>query len=161
GLTFTGLGVFTSMALGAILVVAIAAVGSVTVLPAVLALLGDRIDRGRLWPRRRRRNPDAPGAWQRVATVITARPAASLLVTVTVLAALSLPVLGMRTGDPGVQDLPVHNSVRVADEAIDRAFPGSPTAAQLVVTGHHLDRPAAQRAMRALGQRAERVTGGH
>ena len=52
GLLFTGLGVFTSMALGAILVVAIAAVGSVTVLPAVLALLGDRIDRGRLWPRR-------------------------------------------------------------------------------------------------------------
>jgi RND superfamily putative drug exporter len=160
GLTFTGLGVFTSMALGAILVVAIAAVGSVTVLPALLALLGDRIDRGRLWPRRRR-DPDAPGAWQRVATVVTARPAVSLLVTVAVLAALSIPVLGMRTGDPGVRDLPVSNSVRVADEAIDRAFPGSPTAAQLVVTGAHLGRPAAQRAMRDLGRRAERVTGGH
>ena len=55
GLLFTGFGVFTSMALGAILVVAIAVVGSLTVLPAMLALLGDRIDRGRLWPRRRRR----------------------------------------------------------------------------------------------------------
>ncbi len=161
GLLFTGLGVFTSMALGAILVVAIAAVGSVTVLPAVLALLGDRIDRGRLWPRRRRRNAEAPGAWQRLATVVTARPAASLLVTVAALAALSIPVLSMRTGDPGVRDLPVQNSVRVADEAIDRAFPGTPSDAELVVTGHHLDRPAAQRAMRALGRRAERVTGGH
>ena len=42
GLLFTGFGVFTSMALGAILVVAIAVVGSLTVLPAMLALLGDR-----------------------------------------------------------------------------------------------------------------------
>src|SRR5581483_9925121 len=74
GLLFTGLGVFTSMALGAILVVAIAAVGSVTVLPAVLALLGDRIDRGRLWPRRRPRTPAAPGVWLRVVAGITARP---------------------------------------------------------------------------------------
>jgi RND superfamily putative drug exporter len=159
GLTFTGLGVFTSMALGAILVVAIAAVGSVTVLPAVLALLGDRIDRGRLWPRRR--TSAAPGAWQRVATRITARPAASLLVAVVVLGALSVPVLGLRTGDPGIRDLPADNPVRVADQAIDRAFPGTPTNAQLVVTGHDLGRPAALRAMRDLGRRAERVTGGH
>ena len=92
---------------------------------------------------------------------ITARPAASLLVTVAVLGALSVPVLSMRTGDPGVQDLPANNPVRVADEAIDRAFPGSPTAAQLVVTGHHLGQPTALRAMQDLGRRAERVTGGH
>ncbi len=53
GLLFTGFGVFTSMALGAIVVVAIAVLGSLTVLPATLALLGDRVDRGRVWPRRR------------------------------------------------------------------------------------------------------------
>ncbi len=48
GLLITGLGVFTSMALGAIIVVALSVIGSLTVLPATLALLGDRIDRGRL-----------------------------------------------------------------------------------------------------------------
>ena len=149
------------MALGAILVVVLAAIGSVTVLPAVLALLGDRIDRGRLWPRRRRRHPERPGAWERLASVITARPGVSLVVTVLVLGALSVPVLGMRTGDPGVRDLPVDNALRVADQAIDRAFPGSPTDAQLVVTGHNLGRPAAMSAMRALGEHAEQVTGGH
>jgi RND superfamily putative drug exporter len=142
-------------------VVALAAVGSVTVLPAVLALLGDRIDRGRLWPRRRARADGSPGVWQRIATVITARPRASLLVTVALLGGLAVPVLGMRTGDPGVRDLPVHNSMRVAEQSIDRAFPGSPTDAQLVVTGRHLDSPAAMRAMRAMGDRAERITGGH
>src|SRR6185437_6374721 len=161
GLLFTGLGVFTSMALGAILVVTIAAIGSVTVLPAVLALLGDRIDRGRLWPRRRRCNPTAPGLWHRVVAGITVRPAASLLVTVAVLGALSVPVLGMRTGNPGSRDLSVNNPVRVALQAIDRAFPGAPTDAQLVVTGHNLGRPAAVRALQGLGRRAERVTGGH
>ena len=161
GLTFTGLGVFTSMALGAILVVAIAAIGSVTVLPAVLALLGDRVERGRLWPRRRRRAADAPGMWQRVLTGITARPRASLLATVAVLGALSVPVLGMRTGDPGVRDLPVNNTVRVAERAIDAAFPGTPTAAELVVTGPGLGGRAALHAMHDLGVRAERVTGGH
>ena len=160
GLTFTGLGEFTSMALGAILVVALAAIGSVTVLPAVLALLGDRIDRGRLWPRRRRA-PDTPGVWERVATVVTARPAASLLVTVALLGALSVPVLSMRTGEPGVRDLPVHNAVRVADQAIEHAYPGAPGDAELVVTGRDLHRPAARRAMQELGRRAERVTGGH
>ena len=161
GLTVTGLGVFTSMALGAILVVALAAIGSVTVLPAVLALLGDRIDRGRLWPRRRRRHPERPGAWARLAAGITARPGVSLGLTVLVLGALTVPVLGMRTGDPGVRDLPATNAVRVADRAIDRAFPGSPTNAQLVVTGHNLDRAAAVKAIHALGKRAEQVTGGH
>ncbi|HEX4009167.1 MAG TPA: MMPL family transporter [Solirubrobacteraceae bacterium] len=168
GLLFTGLGVFTSMALGAIIVVAIAALGSVTVLPAVLALLGDRIDRGRLWRRRRHgRGRDAhgrdarPGAWQRIATAITARPRAALLVTVAVLGALALPVLGMRTADPGEHDLSAHNPVPVAEQAIERAFPGAPDDAQLVVAGHHLGRPPAQRALRALGQRAEAVTRGH
>jgi uncharacterized membrane protein YdfJ with MMPL/SSD domain len=159
GLLFTGLGVFTSMALGAILVVTIAAIGSVTVLPAVLALLGDRIDRGRLWPRRR--NPAAPRVWHRVLMAITAYPAASLLATVVVLGALAVPLLSMRTGNPGPRDLPVTNPLRVADEAIDRAFPGTPTEAQLVVTGHDLGRPAALRAMSDLGRRAEQVTGGH
>ena len=160
GLTLTGLGVFTSMALGAILVVAIAAVGSVTVLPAILALLGDRIDRGRVWPRRRRSSGSA-GAWQRVATAITARPRASLLVTVALLGALSVPVLGMRTGDPGARDLPHDNKVLLAERAIDRAFPGSPTDAQLVVTGHALGSSRSVAAMRSMGRGAERVTGGH
>jgi uncharacterized membrane protein YdfJ with MMPL/SSD domain len=162
GLLFTGLGVFTSMALGAIIVVAIAALGSVTVLPAVLALLGDRIDRGRLWRRRRRGHgrKARPGAWERIATAITARPRAALLVTAAVLGALALPVLGMRTADPGEHDLSAHNPVLVAEQAIERAFPGAPDDAQLVVAGHDLGRPAAQRALRALGQRAEAVTRG-
>jgi uncharacterized membrane protein YdfJ with MMPL/SSD domain len=161
GLMFTGLAVFTSMALGAILVVAIAAIGSVTVLPAVLSLLGDRVDRGRLWPRRRRRRAQTGGAWRRLLVTITGHPGTALVMTVCLLGALSVPVLSMRTADPGEHDLPVANKVVVAERAIDRAFPGAPTDAELVVSGRHLDRAAATRALRDLGDRAEKVTGGH
>jgi uncharacterized membrane protein YdfJ with MMPL/SSD domain len=48
GLLVTGMKVFESMALATIAVVAIAVLGSLTVLPAVLAMLGDRVDKGRL-----------------------------------------------------------------------------------------------------------------
>ena len=73
GLLITGLQQFASMAVGVIIVVAIAVLGSLTVLPATLALLGDRIDRGRLpglgkprvrrgvWGARRRRGHAPPG----------------------------------------------------------------------------------------------------
>ncbi len=161
GLLFTGLGVFTSMALGAILVVAIAALGSVTVLPAVLALLGDCVDRGRLWGRRRRGNRSRSGVWHAIAVRVTARPRASLLVTVCLLGGLALPVLGMRTADPGEHDLPAGNPVLVAEHAIERAFPGAPADAALVVTGQNLHRAHAYSELRALGRRAEAVTGGH
>jgi uncharacterized membrane protein YdfJ with MMPL/SSD domain len=159
GLAFTGLGVFTSMALGAILVVAIAAIGSVTVLPAVLALLGDRVDRGRLWPRRRSR-PAGSGAWYWIAKRITARPRVSLLVTVCLLGALAVPALSMRTAEPGEHDLPKGNPVLVAEQAIEHYFPGAPADAELVVSGRHLDTPAAAAQLRTLGRRAEAVTGG-
>jgi uncharacterized membrane protein YdfJ with MMPL/SSD domain len=76
GLLFTGNAVFVSMALGAILVVAIAVLGSLTVLPATLALLGDKVDRGRLWRRRRagRGARLTGGVWGRFARALTARP---------------------------------------------------------------------------------------
>ena len=160
GLAFTGLGEFTSMALGAILVVAIAAIGSVTVLPAVLALLGDRVDRGRLWPRRRARRASGSGAWRWIAERITARPRLSLLVTVCLLGTLAVPALGMRTAKPGEHDLPADNPVLVAERAVEHYFPGAPADAELVVSGRDLRRHRAAVELRALGRRAEAVTGG-
>ncbi len=93
GLLFTGFGVFTSMALGAILVVLIAVVGSLTVLPAMLALLGDRVDRGRLWPRRRKaRTRRRRTMWQVLAGGVTNHPRTSLALALVILAALAAPL---------------------------------------------------------------------
>ena len=154
GLLITGLSVFTSMALGTIVVVAIAVLGSLTVLPATLALLGDRVDRGRLpFPRRRVRS--RPGLWARVAAAVTRRPAAWLVTSVCLLVALALPAVEMKTGDNELpRDLPVVQT----DRAIERAFPGAPEDAQLVVTGTALDERGPQ--LRALARRALDVTGG-
>ncbi len=162
GLLFTGFGVFTSMALGAIVVVAIAVLGSLTVLPAMLALLGDRVDRGRLWPRRwaRRRRPRRRSAWNAVAAAVTGRPRLALATAVVLLVALALPLLSIQTADPGEHDFPANMPVLVAEHAIERAFPGSSDTADLVVRGSHLGQPEALAGLRAIGRQGLAITGG-
>jgi uncharacterized membrane protein YdfJ with MMPL/SSD domain len=159
GLLFTGFGVFTSMALGAILVVAIAVLGSLTVLPAMLALLGDRIDRGRLWPRRRRhRGRRRRSVWQVLAAIVTGRPRVALASSLALLAVLAVPVLSIKTAEPGQDDVPANTPIRVAESAINRAFPGSSDTADLVISGHRLGHAVAQ--LRAVGRRGLAITGG-
>ena len=97
------------MAVGTIAVVAVAVLGSLTVLPAALSLLGDRLDRGRLPLIGRRRGAatvaaraggGAVGAfWGRLAARATRRPATALAAGIVLLLALAVPALSMRTAD--------------------------------------------------------------
>jgi RND superfamily putative drug exporter len=161
GLLFTGFGVFTSMALGAILVVTIAVTGSLTVLPAMLALLGDRVDRGRIWPRRRYRpGTQRRSGWHVVATAVTGRPRLALGAAVVLLAALTVPLLSIQTADLGEHNFPQNMPVVVADHAIEHWFPGSSNTADLVVSGHRLGQPDTVARLRAIGERGLRITGG-
>jgi RND superfamily putative drug exporter len=160
GLLFTGLAVFTAMALATIVVVAIAVVGSVTVLPAVLALLGDRIDKGRIPLIGRRRIRAGNGAWGALARGVTRRPGVALVVAVCVLGSLAVPAIDMHPASSGTNALPADNPVRVAERALDRAFPGAPSDAEVAVTGRGLHTTAAQARLKALGERAMDVTGG-
>lgn len=176
GLLVTGIAAFTSMALGTILVVAIALVGSLTVLPAVLTLLGDRVDRGRiplLGRRRERRErderraaangrpiPHRPSGWERIATAVTGRPRVALLTAVLVLGGLAVPALGMKLADTGTASLPGDVPEVQALRAVDQAFPGAPASADLVVSGERLDARDARSALAAVGREAERITGG-
>jgi RND superfamily putative drug exporter len=159
GLLLSGNGVFISIGLATSLVVAIAVIGSVTVLPAMLELLGDRIDRGRL-PRRLRRapKPAGTGAWAKVAEAVTRRPMASLVTSVCILGALAAPVVTLDTNDAGIDSLPAELSVVQAQRAIERDFPGAPSTAKLVVTGDGLGSRAAE--LEALGRRAADAVGG-
>ncbi len=157
GLLFTGFGVFTSMAVGAIVVVAMAVLGSVTVLPAVLALLGDRVDKGRLG-RRRRTGTDRGGAWGLVARAVTGHPRSALVLALLLLVGIAAPIVRMHTANPGANDLPAHTPVIVAQHAIERAFPGSSDTAELVVSGHGLGSARARAALAQLGQQGQRIT---
>jgi RND superfamily putative drug exporter len=162
GLLFTGSNVFTSIGLATMVVVAIAVLGSVTVLPAVLAKLGDRVNRGRIpfLGRRHGRRGDRPGPWAVLARGVTGHPVPSLVIAACVLGALAVPVLQMRTANPDITDLPKDTPVRVAFEAIDHAFPGTPQLVTLVVRGRDLSSPAEHHRLAILGRRAERVAGG-
>ena len=161
GLLLTGLSVFTSMALGTIVVVAFAVIGSVTVLPATLALLGDRVNKGRLpFLHRLRRRRAGHSAWARLAGTVTRRPLASLVCAVCVLAALAVPALDMHPANSGLSALPADTPVLVAERAIEHTFPGAPSDAELVVSSHNLGSPAARQRLRDLGARAREITHG-
>ena len=159
GLLFTGLAIFTSMALATIVVVLIAVIGSLTVLPATLALLGDRIDKGRLpFLGRRRARAARPGVWARLARTVTRRPVVSLVTAVCLLGTLAIPALELKPANSFESALPADLPPVAAQRAIERAFPGAPNDAELVVTGRGLDR--ARPGLQALGERAQAVTGG-
>jgi uncharacterized membrane protein YdfJ with MMPL/SSD domain len=160
GLLFTGFGVFTSMALGAILVVLIAVVGSLTVLPAMLALLGDRIDRGRLWRRRRTRARTRRTTWQALAAAVTNHPRISLATALVILAALAAPLISIQTAEPGQNDVSPNTPIRVANTAIERAFPGSTDTADLVISGHGLHSQRARQQLQRIGHEGQQITGG-
>jgi uncharacterized membrane protein YdfJ with MMPL/SSD domain len=158
GLLLSGSAIFVSTGLASMLVVAIAVLGSMTVLPAMLALLGDRVDRGRLPFAGRRRRAGRRGFWARSAAVVTRRPVAALVTAVCLLGALAAPVVDLDTGESAAGSLPNELPVVSAQTAIERSFPGAPSTAQLVVTGERLEgaRPELER----LGERAAREVGG-
>jgi uncharacterized membrane protein YdfJ with MMPL/SSD domain len=163
GLLVTGMEVFASMALGTMVVVVLAVIGSVTVLPAMLALLGDKVNRPRP-PRFRRRRATTRrrrSAWEGIAGAVTRRPAVALALACCLLGALAVPAMQMRTASPDISDLPRDNAVVRAQNAIERTFGTGTAGAQLVVTRAQLGTPAQRAGLRELGREAARAAHGH
>jgi hypothetical protein len=150
GLFLTGYALFTGMAIGAIVVVGIAVAGSLTVLPALLSWLGDRVDKGRV-PLLGRRRAAAPpsGVWSALVRRVVRRPLLWGGAATIVMLAIAAPALGMRLAYPAIdapQNLPVVSTV----EAIQAAFPQSPAPAEVVITGQRLTGPAVTSAISRL-----------
>ncbi len=143
GLYVFGGATFNSLATGAILVVAIAVLGSVTVLPALLVKLGRWVDRPRvplLW--RVNRRIGHGGISSRVLGPVVRRPGWSLLASGAVVTALAVPALGMTLHAGNLDTLPpdldeVQTFQRIAEE-----FPHEGTTATVVVRGPEADREA-------------------
>ncbi|WP_424186863.1 MMPL family transporter [Actinokineospora sp. G85] len=135
GLLFTGMDVFRGLAVGVVLVVGLAVVGSVTVLPALLAVLGHRVDRGRVpWLGRGRTTARESRFWSAVATGVVRRPVVWGTAGALGLVVLALPALDMRLQDPATTDsLP--RSVAQVDAAlrVQEAFPGSAAPARIAI----------------------------
>jgi RND superfamily putative drug exporter len=134
GMYITGNSTFQSFATGTILVVAVAVAGSVSVLPAMLSLLGDKIDRGRVpFVRRLHREGGESGFWAVVVDRVLRHPWISVVVAGGLLIALALPTLRLHTANSGVQGLPRDLPVMRTYDRIQRAFPGEPLAATVAV----------------------------
>jgi RND superfamily putative drug exporter len=135
GLLLTGIDLFTGIAVGTIMVVGVAVVGSLTFLPALLSLLGPWADRGRIPFLGRRRTQARPSrVWGALVRRVVRRPLLFGGAAVLGLLALAVPALGMRTGSPAI-DLPSRLPVVHTLDQIQRAFPSRPAPAQVVVTG--------------------------
>jgi uncharacterized membrane protein YdfJ with MMPL/SSD domain len=156
GLFFMGDADGTAMAIGSILVVGVAVLGSLTVLPAVLAKLGDRVHHSRL-PLLRRvgRTQRDSRLWGMVLGRVLRRPVVSLVAGVAVLVALALPALGMQTKVTGIADIPRDAfPVLQTYDRIDAAFPAEAASAQAVVRADDAGAPAVTDAIETLSERA-------
>jgi uncharacterized membrane protein YdfJ with MMPL/SSD domain len=140
-----------SMALGAILVVAVSLLASATLLPALLSLLGHRAARpGRLAAlvARRRRGEGAPGFWERWTGVVMRRPVASLLAAGTVLLALAAPTLALRTDNGALRQFPAGDETLAGFRAA-AAVDGPGALAPVQVTAPRERAAAVARTLRA------------
>ncbi len=135
GMYLGGAATFMSFATGTILVVALSIVGSLTVLPAVLSKLGDRVNKGRVpFLRPEKRTGDAR-AWSWVLDRVLRRPLVSLIAAGAVLVVLAVPVLHIHTADSGVDGLPRSLEVMQTYDRMQAAFPGEQFTADIVVNG--------------------------
>ncbi len=133
GMFISGNPTFISFAVGTIIVVALAVVASLTVLPALIASLDRRLDRGRIPGLRNRSIPKPSRLWTAVIDRVTKRPGLSVAVATAALIALSIPALGMKTVVTGVDELDQSLPVIQTYNKVKEQFPANGVTASVVL----------------------------
>lgn len=150
GMLFTGLAEFEAMGLASLMVVAVAMVGSVTVLPALLSLLGERVEKGRIpfLRRRGRRGNGESRFWTAVLRRVLAKPLVSVLVAAGALLAIAAPAVGMKTENLTL-DQEFGNSLSIVGtyNRVNDAFPGGSDPAEVVVRAKDINAPEVKQAL--------------
>jgi RND superfamily putative drug exporter len=134
-------------------VVAIAVVGSLTVLPAILSKLGDRVNKGRVPFLRPERRTGEPRVWSAVLDRVLKRPLLSALAAGAVLVVLAVPVLHIHTADSGIEGLPRSLDIMQTYDRMQAAFPGEQFTADIVVEGELSESAVAD--LRALARESD------
>jgi putative drug exporter of the RND superfamily len=150
GLVTLGVSLFTSMAIGTMGVVLVSVIGSLTFLPATLAILGDRVNLGRpvTWlPRllrrrgaleaidRRAARPPGSGLWAVVVAAVMRRPVVMTVLSAALLLAVASPVTRLRTGVTDITGLPATIDGIAGIRLINEKFPlGQNLTVDVVVT---------------------------
>jgi RND superfamily putative drug exporter len=183
GLITLGVSLFTSMAIGTIAVVFVSVVGSLTFLPATLAILGDRVNAGRpstwplragaalplgpisarsrsaiAWLDRRAVQQEGSGLWGRMVTWVMARPIPMAVLATVLLLALATPVLHLRTGITDITSFPDSIDGVAGIKLLNEKWPqGTELTLDVVVT--HADAPETQTAIERLKADGLKIAG--
>ena len=153
GMFFTGDASFASFGVATMTVVAVAMLGSLTVLPALLSKLGDNVDRLRVPFVHRLRRDDGEGRiWGAIIDRVLRHPVVSVVVAGGVLVALAVPAYQLHTAQPSIDTYP--QKFLVTYNRLKAAFPGTEHSAQVVLKAPNVETVAVQEAIGQLKWRA-------
>jgi len=156
GMLLSGDPTFTSFAVGTMTVVAVAMFASLSVLPAVLSWLGDRVEKGRIpFLGRLRRRREGRSAWAGIVGWTMRHPVVSVVGSAAVLVALAIPALNMHTVVSGADDLPRDIPVVKTYDRVTAAFPGEAAGVTVAVQASDVSSGAVADAISDLTREAE------
>ena len=153
GMFLSGDKTFMSFSVGAMLVVAVAMIGSLTVLPAVLSKLGDRVEKGRIpFVGRLRRGAERRSMWGAITDRVLRRPLASALAAAAVLVVLAVPTLQLHTTQTGMEG--ITSPAMEPFKRFVKAFPGSPEPTPVAIKADDVTAAPVQKAIAELKTQA-------
>jgi uncharacterized membrane protein YdfJ with MMPL/SSD domain len=147
--------IMRSLATGAILVGIVSVIAALTLLPAVLSLLGDRINALRVPFFGRAAAGTESCFWGRIVHAVMRRPVASLVTAVVLLLAVAVPVVSLDTGTAGISTLPERFESRQGFELLNREFPRQTTDPVQIVVDGAADSPEVRAAVGRLEEQVD------
>jgi uncharacterized membrane protein YdfJ with MMPL/SSD domain len=153
GMFVTADATFASFGVATMTVVAVAMLGSLTVLPALLSKLGDKVDRGRVpFVHRLRRNGSEGRVWGAIVDRVLRRPLISAVLAGGLLVAIAVPAFQLQTAQPSIDTYP--QKLLGTYNRIKAAFPGEENGSVVVVKAPNVEAPAVREAVGELKRRA-------
>ena len=153
GMFFSGDKTFMSFSIGTMMVVAVAMIGSLTVLPALLSKLGDRVEKGRVpFVHRLRRKDGDSRVWGAILERVLRRPVVSAVAATAVLLAIAAPALTLNTSTTSMDDVSIPEVEPI--KKLERAFPGGNEPAQVAIRADDVTAEPVRKAIAELERKA-------
>ena len=147
GMLVAGDPTFRSISVGTMIVVAVAIVGSLTVLPALMHRLGDNIERGRIPFLHKEAQAEGSRAWTAILRPVMRHPLISVVLSAGLLIAAGIPALNLNTKFPSITDLPASIPIVKTFDRVEKAFPGAPVPMIVVLKGPDMNTVQVQQAV--------------
>ena len=153
GMFLSGDKTFMSFSVATMMVVLVAMVGSLTVLPALLGRLGDKIEKGRVPFLHRFKSKNGEGRiWGAMLDRVLKRPVVSFIAAASILVALTIPAFQLNTAQTGVDDIEIAEIQPLRH--LEHSFPGGNSPAVVAIQADDVRAPAVQNAITTLKSKA-------